>query len=181
MTKNGVYIGVAILAVIAVILGYNIYQQTTTGTGATPSDQQSQTRTIPQPTGIEGSSSASSGDTVTIAADRKKIASYPGPSASEEQKKEFGTIIGKNAQTSDTLDITNCNTSPLVLKVKKGSNIKLINNGSTGNAILFGPGKQHEVPANGSITMTVSLDVGINSYRCTGISGSPIVGVFVVE
>lgn len=187
MAKNSVYVGVVILAVIAVVLGYKIYQQQTALKGQpgqsnqpVQNTQQSVLKTTPTTTVKQPATSTSSNQNTNISADRQKISAYPGPSAPDEQKKEFGRIIGDNAQTSDTLDITNCETTPMVLSVKNGQSIKLINNDATVNAILFGPGKQYDVPANGSTTMLVNLGAGINTYRCTGISGSPIVGVFVV-
>ena len=179
MTKTLTYTAVVVLAVIAVVLGYKIYHKTT---GVqTPSGQQTQDTTVPQTGGnSQPQIQSPTIDSAAIAEDRKKISVYPGPSAPDAQKREFQEIIDRNAQFSDTLDITKCESSPMVLKVRKEADIKLVNNGSTGNAILFGPGKQYDVAAKSSTTMTVNIDVGVNLYRCIGISGNPIIGAFVV-
>ena len=172
--------GIAVLVIMAVILGYLIYQETL-GPKPQSVSQQTQTPTIPQTVGDQQTrQSASATDNAIIAADRKKISEYPGPGAPEAQGKEFQEIIDRNAQSSETLDITKCETNPMVLKVKRGPSIKIVNNDSESNTILFGPDNQYEVPPRDSANMVVDLDPGIHRYRCTSISGSPIVGAFVV-
>lgn len=182
MSKNFVYTGIGILALIAIVMSYKIYQQQS-GYKKSPASTPSYTA---KP-GTPFSSSKASNNTQTPApsvqdfsAARRVISAYPGPSASDDQKKEYQKVIDTNAQFSGTLDISSCNTTPLVLKVKNGSDLTLVNNDSAVRSIFFGPGKQYDVAAKNSSTIKVDLNTGVNMYRCN-LTDNPIVGVFVVS
>lgn len=178
MTKNIVYFGIVLLAIIAAVLGYNIYkqqtmyQQTTVKPTSAPSTKVSPSK----PTSTTQPSVDS-----RINEDRKIITNYPGVSASDVQKKEFSAVINKYAQTSDTLNITGCNTLPMVLQTKKGADIKLVNDDTQVRSVMLGGGKQYDVPIKGTKTIKVDFkNMGVNLYRCN-LPGNPITGAFLVR
>lgn len=176
MARNLVYIGIVVLAIIAVVLGYNIYKQQLAYKQTLTQKQTVIPKKQLRPTPPSQTSSVSN----TMSEDRQKIATYPGPSAPDDQKKELSRIIEKNVQVSDTLNVTQCNTTPLVLQTIKGADIKLVNDDSVVRSIMFGPGKQYDVPIKKTLTIKPDLNNGINFYRCN-LTGSPIVGIVLIK
>lgn len=139
MAKNLVYIGVIVLAVIAIVLGYKIYQQTlanrATPQTTTPS-QQVQTKITPpkitpQPVGTTSQSS-------TPTAEQLAALNFPGPNATESEKKKHAELVDKMSVISSELNITNCQFSPPILKALQGSSITIRNDGQDAQTLHWG-------------------------------------------
>lgn len=74
-------------------------------------------------------------------------------------------LASSNAVVSNELKIADCLASPLVLKVKSGSTIKVYNNGQ--KDLTFGFDKDMvKVPIGGSVYYKIKLDQGLYGYGC---------------
>lgn len=170
MNKNLVYIGIVALAVIAVILGYNIYQQQKTYQAPLTNQKQSQTKTVESPA-------------PTSKASKTDVLTFPGPNATADETKKFSEHVNQIAQETDTLNIGKCSPSPLALKTKLGASINLRNDDTTTHKIIFNP--EYQFTLNAGETKAVKADFGhgdgIYSYICDkALNAATPIGVFLL-
>lgn len=180
MAKNLVYIGIAVLALIAVVLGYKIYQQkalnivplttqptqdrTTTGTVKQTTPATTQTNAAPQNIDVN-----------TLVNNLVK------PDNTQAERDRLATTTRLAAIKADVLDISNCNPNPSIFQVKKGAEFKVKNSNSIDQKIMITPQQQYNAPANQTVTLKADFGPGIISYRCNKDNGYPLVGIFFVE
>lgn len=180
MSKNLVYIGVVVLAVIAVILGYNIYQQQSGG-ATTPSTQQPQTRDITQP--IQQGTDQTTTQKKELTAEEKQVLQFPGPNASEAERKAWADLVNKLGNESGVpyLDITGCSPTPVVYRVKLDGTFKVKNSGQTDHVIYTGD-KRTTIKANSEQSVSSSSmgnTPGDYGYSCDGSPSS--IGIIQVR
>src|SRR5688572_18245360 len=108
MSKNLIYVGIAALLIIAVVLGYKIYQQQTGVTPILPTNLQSQNTS--QPTTNQATSAAFVES--DNPADRSAVLNFPDSNASEAEKKKWGEKVISIAKQTNLLGINNCETIP---------------------------------------------------------------------
>lgn len=136
----------------------------------------------PKPTYSSKNPTATFSSSAYISADdRRVVSSYLGPGSSLAEKKEFGEVIVRNSIATTKLDISNCQPNPLVIKMKKGTEVKVINNDYVVRSVFFGPNQQYDIPREGNTSFKANLHKGINLYRCNLDNQNPIVGAFLLE
>lgn len=174
MTKKLVYVGVVVLALIAVILGYKIYQQTISSQSA-PKPKPSaefQDVTIPKP-GVNNSQQT---DTSSQSIDLDSIFKrFPGPNATAEEIQSFHDYLYTISRETGLITLKDCKADPQVLRVKKGQEFKIKNEDSVDHKLTM-PGKQVSVKAAGEITLTAS-EIGEYGYGCDTAPNKSNVGI----
>lgn len=174
MSKNLVYIGVVVLAVIAVILGYNIYQQQT-GVATTPSTQPP-ARTIEQPSGTQSGNQAST-QNIDIDALFKK---FPGPNATVAQIQDFRDYIDPLSKETGLITIKDCKADPIVLRVKKGQDFKITNQDSIDHKLTM-LGQEVTVKAGATLTRKAPGEIGESGYSCDNAKTGNIGIIHIVQ
>lgn len=174
MAKNLVYLGVVVLAVIAVILGYNIYQQQTGGTATLPNTQPSKIQSAPQ-TGGNQSSTQPTTQKRELTAEEKQVLTFPGPNATEAEKKTHTDLVDQLGNKSGyaVLDISGCAPFPVVYRIKQGGSISIKNSDKVDHVI----NTARKVTIKADSTQTVnSKEIGDNlgeyAYACDGSRSS---------
>ena len=149
MSKNLVYVSIAVLAVIAIVLGYQIYQQqrltapsSSTPLPVTTQDQQPDFNRQSYPL----------------------IGNFPGNNTSDEERKKFSDAVRAQAKESDMLDITGCKANPLVYKIKLGSDFKIKNSDTVEHKLYIGGAEKYKIPANTTITVKANFEPGPGTY-----------------
>ncbi|MEK7517793.1 MAG: hypothetical protein AAB583_04545 [Patescibacteria group bacterium] len=168
MSKNIVRFGIAVLVVIAVVLGYQIYQQTTVY--QTPPIQNG---TVPQTVGNQQASTQKG-----LTAEEKQALSFPGPNATEEEKKKHSDLVdelGNRVAGTLFLDITGCKPNPIVYRVKQGGSFKVKNSDSIDHTLSTD--RKITIKANSEQTLTsksIGDVLGNYGYGCAEISGGTV-------
>jgi len=168
MTKTLVYIGIAVLAVIAVVLGYQIYRQTT-DTGTVPPVKQAQDTSVPQTVGNQQTSQQTT-QSSSGTADEQAVLNFPGPNATQIEKQQYTDALNRFAKETGVLEISNgCKPSPIVIRIQKDQEIQIKNTGITDIKVIISPQIQFPISANSIKTVKASFGgVGTFGYRCEG-------------
>lgn len=88
---------------------------------------------------------------------------------SEEEKERFYDYVSSMAKSVEYLDVTNCYSNPLVLKVKAGAGFKIRNQGSDDRTVIFTfDNAPVTVPANNTATIDAAPSAvnGLFGYKC---------------
>lgn len=171
MAKNLVYVGVIVLAVIAIVLGYKIYQQTLANKTVSTTEQP-QSKTKPQPTSRQITIPATPQTQQPSAAEVAEVLKFPGPNATEVERKKHSDLVNKLGNQfggATFLDISGCNPNPVVYRVKQGSSFKVKNSDQIEHTIYTDPIRQTKISANSEQTVE-SKNIGVNNgdygYNC---------------
>ncbi len=176
MSKNLVYVGIGILAIIAVFLGYKIYQQQTV------LQNQSIASSKPQPIVQQNTSKSSTlspqNNNISQAIDLDSVfKQFPGRNASKEEKMKFNNYLLSIGTEGGTLTINNCKVVPLVFRVKKGADFMLSNLDNVDHTLKV---NQVTFSVKARETKKVKADNldGANGYYCDGTG--PKIGILHV-
>lgn len=167
---------VGVLVVLAIVLGGAIYQQQTGSKSQTGIPQD---RSVPQPVANQNTQQASTPRELT--AEEKQALNFPGPNATEAEKKAHADLVNKLGNQSGVpfLDISGCRPTPVVYRVKLGGTFKVKNSDSKDHTIYTD--RDTVIKANSEQTLT-SKDIGDNlgqyAYGCDGSAGS---GVGIIQ
>lgn len=180
MSKNLVYIGIAALAILAILLGYQIYQQQT-GIGS---------QTLPTPNPVVQNNSTSPLNSTQPQATRSStidqyidldsvFKQFPGPNATEEEKIRFNDYLLSIGKEGDTLTISNCKPIPVVFRVRKGTEFSLSNLDNMDHTLNVSQVTFSVKARETKRVKTDNLD-GANGYYCDGV-GSKIGILHIVQ
>ncbi len=166
MAKNFVYIGIAVLALIAVVLGYKIYQQKLTST--LPQTNQSTQNRPTTPTSVN---QATPGEAQTPSVDlgeqERLVKSVPLPTAPLEARIAFNDQLKKYEKETGTIEITNCKPLPLIFRVKGETSFSIKNNDAVEYKISVG-GQKITLAPNSMSTMMAGKADGVTDISCNG-------------
>lgn len=171
MSKNLVYIGVAVLAIIVVILGYNIYQKSPLGT-------LSQSTPVPQ---------SSQPPKITLSQEELEVLKPPANDAPNAEKERYGQLLKSLAEnTSEEIVIgDSCIAKPLVLQIRFGRTLKIRNEDTKEHTLNF-PGKDGiEVAPGQSTSLVIDFGTGgtVLGYGCDslpGPAGTGVIGILTI-
>ena len=110
----------------------------------------------------------------------ENLLNFPIDQSSEEGKKWIDSIL-KMEKNTKVINISSCKPSPLVLKVKKGSDFQVKNN-SRSEITLYSHGNEYKIPSLETAIIKAVFDpdtTGFFGYRCKIGSEpqSPVVGI----
>lgn len=178
MSKNLIYVGIAALVIIAVVLGYKIYQQQIQIPPTASTGDQSQNISEAPLTNQATSAPASTIDN----AERQKLFSFPGPDATEAERKSHSDLVNKlgNQFASSTfLDITGCQPNPIVYRVKLGGSFRVKNSDQIDHTLSTDKKTVVKAGSDTTISSTAIGDKpGDYGYGCDGSTGS---GVGIIQ
>lgn len=146
--KSRTYI--IILIVIALILGYAIYNQQKVNISKNTATKPLTATPVPFP--------------ANLTEDEKFILNPPPATASAEIKKKHADTVAKLAKEEDNLEIKDCQPTPLVLQVKQGTEFTIQNKDSSPHKIIFDSDHHYVLPANGSKTIKADFKYGSGDY-----------------
>lgn len=175
MPKKLVYAGIIALAVIALVLGYKIYQQQIgKGEQSITPNQQVNNATTPNSEVNQATPDASLSRTPS-AAEISAVLNFPGPNATAEERKKHSDLVNKLGDEAgfSFLNISGCKPVPVVYRVKLGSTFKVKNTDSVDHTIYTA--KKVTIKANSEQTLN-SKEIGDNlgdyGYGCDNSSGA---------
>lgn len=108
---------------------------------------------------------------LNLTAEERFILHPPSAEASRSTKQQHAQTVAKLAKISDTLEINNCQPTPLVLEVKFGSEFRIKNNDKIDQKIIFDQDERHKIPANNSAIIKADFKYGTGDYGyvCKGV------------
>lgn len=172
MGKTLLYIGIVGLVIIAVVLGYTIYQQQITSSLNNQSVSTNQQYITPQVS--TNNSTATAPATNQLSAQEIAVLNFPGPNATDAEIRQHGELVDKLSIRASALDITNCKPNPLVFEIEEGTTFKVRNTGSVAVELVRGD-KIVTVPANTEkgvkITDLAKEQFGNIGYACMDQQG----------
>ncbi len=174
--KNLVYFGVIGLVVVAVILGYNIYQQSQVTTSVkTPAGQQSQSAVTKQ--------SSAPAQKRQLTAEEKQVLIFPRPNATQSELKAHSDLVNKLGNQSGVpqLDITDCQPTPIVYRVKLGGSFKVKNSDNKEHVFYTQPNLKTTIGANSEKSVpssSIGAALGDFGYNCD--NSTSVVGIIQI-
>ncbi len=152
---------IAILFIIALVLGYAIYVQRRPSEG-----------TPPKPNGpVEQKDASDSGNAASSAQltdGQKAVLVVPDADTQESDRQAYFQRVDQAAQEATVVEVKDCFAEPLVLKTKKDATITFRNPGTTPIILAFGEKKSITIEAGK--TTQLNLDFveteGIHTYHC---------------
>ena len=162
------YLAIVLLALVAIVLGYLIYQQQFSEESTS---QESLTRS-----GIEQTPQKKSTDEIV------EVLNIPPPDASQEEKQKHFELALREAKEASYLDITQCTlAAPVVFKVREGESFEVRNNDTEPHTIIINPENTFTIPAKESrdIAPDFVQGPGLYGYACDNVPRA--VGMLFVE
>lgn len=152
--KNSSNILIVILIGSALLLGYAIYNQYQQKL-STNSTKPSQPKLLP----------------TNLTDDERFILSPPSADASRSAKDKHAQTMAKLAKVGDSIEINDCQPTPLVIQVKEGSNLKIVNKDQTAHKITFDDEHIYKIGAKDDLTIKAEFKykAGDYGYICEGL------------
>lgn len=115
--------------------------------------------------------------------EQRETALTPPKGNSLKEQKQFAEFVHTIAVETNTLDATECQMEPVVLKMKRGNAIVLENNGSEERRVIFGEEQILIIAphARQTVVPSVPIDISLFGYGCDLILGRPAGMLFVAE
>lgn len=169
-------LGIIGLVIIAVVLGYTIYQQQ-----IAPSSNNQSVSTNQQ--SIENKNASqnqqdtqqTTQNTTQSLTPKDMLSRFPADNASEAERNVFFDNIRKLGQEVELVSINNCNPTPVILRVKQGRTFTFRNEGDT-DAGLSLKGKSYLIEPKGTLDLKPDWG-GVTSYSC----GTTAAGIISIE
>lgn len=142
---------IIILLVVALLLGQAIYKQH-----------------MPQPPAEPVAPSLIPSD---LTEDEKAVLNPPSPDAPAAEREKHDALAEKLSKESDSLDITNCRSNPLVLRIKNNENLKVKNSDNIDRNLIFDDTHKYQIAKNSTTNLKVDFGhgVGLYGYVCQGV------------
>ncbi len=171
--KNGSSITILVLVIIAVVLGYSIYNQ---------SFLKTLMYKAPQPqAGKQAFPLANSISRSGLTADEQTALKTPGANASQEERKKHFDAAFRAAKNAEVLQLGQCQGTPVVLRVKKDKPITVNNQDYKQHQIIIDKDHIYSVPANGKTDLAIGFDKGPGLYGYGCDKSQEASGLFLVE
>lgn len=166
MKKSLPQLLLAVPVLIAIILGYAIFQQFQEKKSSPDQDQQANTNTSP---------------TVTRTSEELALLNVPGENATNDERREHMDKVLKEAKNGNTLNISGCTPDIVALRVKQGGKLTLVNKDPVNHSIVIDQDHSYSVPANSNTEITVDFGRGAGLYGYGCDRSGKAVGFFVVS
>jgi hypothetical protein len=174
MTKNLTYIGIIVLLIIAIVLGYQIYQQQT-GYDTSSQNQSINNQEFVTPQAITPNSTATAPLTNQPSAEEIAVLNFPGPNATDAEKKAHSNLVnevGNKVAGTPFLDISGCKPNPIVYRVKRGATFNIKNSDAIDHTI--NTERKAIIKSNSEQTLAskgIGDDLGNYAYSCDDSAG----------
>lgn len=159
---------IVVLLAIAAVLGYVLYAGIPSGGGGenTQNEQQEE----------QTNGGMSENEEMT---DRERVLSFtPNENTTAEDRQEHFLLVRELAQQSSTIEVSNCQTEPVVLQTTIGVELTLQNSGDSPIFIGLNQNNGQTIEPEGDWTVTIGEDVftngsGVYAYTCAVGEGGP--------
>jgi len=150
---------IIILLAVALVLGQAIYKQ---------QSPQPSKESLPRETNSSNLPKLLPPD---LTADEKAVLNPPSPDAPAAEREKHSALAAKLSKESDSLDITNCRSNPLVLRIKINKNLIVKNSGNIDRKLIFDDTHKHQIAKNSTTNIKVDFGhgVGLYGYICEGV------------
>lgn len=162
MNKSLVILGLIFLVIFLGLGGYYLYNKGSQN--LKPGELQAN----PPPTQTQQSNALQNTEVINIyntESDLLKFFAILNPS--EEERTSFNSALDKFAQQTNSINISKCESSPLVVKTKVGKDITFTNNDSVDFKILI-RNDSYSVSAGKTVNVKSNLPAGVYGYFCEG-------------
>ena len=176
MSTTSKYV-LGVLIVIAVVLGYKIYEKKSNISSAvsnTPPASENKPQTNKPAVSSTNNSRIPGPDLVVL---RSAI----DQNATSAQKEKFFSTVNKYAVTTSTIDITSCLPEPIVAAVKMGSEISFVNKGNKSETIQFDASHTYTVNPGAVVKVMADLGHGLGSYGYSCPDKSGVAGIVTIR
>lgn len=167
---------IAILTLIAVVLGIAIFRQQNIALPSLLSK-------TPSPTPSSATSRISRNALPpNVTEEERFLYSPPRKEASPEAQKAFYGRVAQLAKEAPSLTLNKCEKpEPLVIKVKQGADVKIENDDIADHTIVINPEHKYKIESKKTAVIKVDFGRGVGQYgyTCEGVAG--LVGWFSVE
>jgi len=180
MKPKTIFVVNIVLALVAILLGYLIYQQQT-GASLFTTDRTLQTSSPDLLTPLPGNLRATSLNETYV--NETDVLNWPAPNASVEEKQRHSNFIQSIAQNTEYIDIVNCVAQPLVFRIQLGQTFVLRNQDAVDHTITIREEAEFYIPAGGTNSSTANTHIfefGPGNYGYTCESQAGIAGIFFV-
>lgn len=172
MATKLVYLGVVILTLIAIFLGYKIYQQQvsleqTASTTQNASIQKIQNNNSPKPEVQQTQDKITQPQESSI--EEANLVKTAPLNATVEERIEYSKKLNQFAKDATTIEITDCRPYPLIVRVQENTAPYIVNNDYIEHALRLGE-TDLKVPAKGTISVKIGKIEQYTNFDC--ISGS---------
>lgn len=172
---------ISFLAVIALVLGAAIFQQTRPQ-GVNQSSEETEVA-APSPTSQSQATSSAQRRPLpeNLTEDEKAVLDPPSLDAPADEKQAHYNLAVKLAQTASNLDLNKCSKpNPLVMKITNGENFTAKNSDTVEHTIVIDQDHHYAVAPGGSATIKADFGhgLGVYGYLCDNVPG--VVGFFLV-
>jgi hypothetical protein len=157
-----------ILVIIAVVLGYKIYEKKAPAS-AKPVVTSNQSTSTPVTT---------NNTTVKTAA---AIPKPPAAGASNTELRAWGELISKLAVPTNKLEITACKPNPAVIALDSGTSFSVTNKDSVSHILVLNPTTTFTIDAGATKSIKADFGKGPGMYAYGCDNGNEPVGVFLVK
>ena len=172
---------IVVLIVIAVILGFLIFQRVGDQTTVDTSDvsNTSSEENVANDQSQETGDFVDTRDLSSLSSDEKAVLKVPSNGTDEERQGHFNLAVSLAKDTS-SVDIAGCVGDPVVARVSSSNQLFVTNSDSLEHTIIFDQDNSFIVPAGGqvSIESVFSKGAGLYGYGCNNNPG--VTGLFLV-
>lgn len=179
MSKSLLRLAIILIIILIGIWGYYFYAQSSRKNIQTPS----KVSTSPEPTKSIGQKSTN--QALSFNDERLLLTYMDIVNPTDDQKIKFREVLEKFAKLGDSVSISKCEATPIALKVKIGTEIKVTNKDSIDYTIRLAGKGQYTLSAKQTIIIkSDDFGVGIHGYRCEGkdYESQPVAGILdIVE
>lgn len=175
--KYAIPLTIAVLAAVAVLLGYSLYNQfgapkPAPSTKAPPPAASSSQQALPtgsqaQPSQGAGGASGKPPWVATLSATERSFFTIPGADASQEEKESHASLVRKNTQSAGEVSIQkDCQPSPLAFAADNTLTFKVKNTDTVSHTVKIGPTGRYTLAPGESSTVTLEKKGTILGYAC---------------
>ncbi|OGE17745.1 hypothetical protein A3F00_03920 [Candidatus Daviesbacteria bacterium RIFCSPHIGHO2_12_FULL_37_11] len=160
--KNLIYAGVILIVILLGLWGYYFYNR-----GIQNIKPEIKANLPATQTPQSGNSIQNSGviNTYNTESDLLKYFAIPNPS--EKEIKSFNTALDKFAKQTNNVNVSKCESSPLVVKIQTGQGVTFRNNDSADLKILIRK-DSYSVSPGQTVNAKPNLPAGVYGYFCEG-------------
>lgn len=174
--KYALPVTIVVLIGLVAVLGYSIYSQYSQTSISVPSTS-TKSNSTPQPKQkVTGTQTKDPSWYASLNPEQRYLLNTNISSLSQEQKKIYTTSVRKFAKDDTELVIDKeCQPTPLVLRLKNGSEFKITNKDSVPHKISLTADKIFMLTANDSSATKADIGLGVYTYGCDGRKGGFLV------
>lgn len=114
--------------------------------------------------------------------DEEKVLNFPGPTASNEDRKNHAILANKIAKFVNELNLNNCKKpNPPVIKIKEGENLKVNNQDSKSYKLFIDPTHIYTIAPKATTNIKVAFGKGkgLYGYSCEG--NQDLLGIIIIQ